>query len=45
MKDLIEVSNIAVETVSSICTTPSETEGEVKVIPKMYEKCMENLLN
>ena len=40
MKGLIELNNFAVETVSSKCTTPSETEGEVEVTPKMYGKGM-----
>ena len=40
MKGLLELSNFAVGTVSSKCTTPSETEGEVEVTPKMYGKCM-----
>ena len=44
MKDLIELSNFVVETVSSKCTTPSETEGEVEVTIKMYEKCMRQYL-
>ena len=42
MIGLIELSNFAGETVSSKCTTPSETEGEVKVKVKMYRKCMVN---
>ena len=40
MKGLIELSNFAVETVSSKCTTPSETEGEVEDTPKIYGKCI-----
>ena len=39
MKGLIELSNFTVETVSSKCTTSSETEGEGEVIVKMYGKC------
>ena len=45
MKGLIELNNFAVGTVSSKCTTPSETEGEVEVTPKMYGKCIENFIN
>ena len=41
MKGLIKLTNFAVETVSSKCTTPSKTESEGKVIVKMYGKCME----
>ena len=44
MKGLIELNNIAVETVSSKCTTPSKTEDECEVKAKMYKKCMEKLL-
>ena len=40
MKGLIELSNFAVCTVSSKCTTLSETEGEVEDTPKIYGKCM-----
>ena len=40
MKALIELSNFAVETVSSKYTTSSETEGEFEVTPKMYGKCI-----
>ena len=40
MKGLIELSNFAVGTVSSKCTTPSETEGEVEDTLTMYWKCM-----
>ena len=40
MKGLIELSNFAVETLSSKCTAPSETEGEGEVKVKMYGKCM-----
>ena len=40
MKGLIELSNFAVETVSSKYTTPSETEGEGEVTVQMYGKCM-----
>ena len=40
MKGLIDLSNFAVGTVSSKLTIPSETEGEVEVTPKMYEKCI-----
>ena len=36
MKALIELSNFAVGTVSSKRTTPSETEGEVEVSPKIF---------
>ena len=38
MKGLIELSNFAVETVSSKCTTPSETKSKGEV--KMYRNCM-----
>ena len=38
MKGLIELSNIAVGTVSLKCTTMSETEGEVEDTPIMYGK-------
>ena len=41
MIGLIELSNCVVETVSSKCITPSQTEGEGKVKVKMYRKCME----
>ena len=40
MKGLIELNNFAVGTVSSKCTTPSETEGEVEDTNKMYGKCI-----
>ena len=43
MKGLIELNNIAVETVNSKCTTLSKTEGEDEVKVKMYGKCMENM--
>ena len=45
MKGLIELSNFAVETVSSKCTTLLETEGEGEVKVKMYGKCMEKMFN
>ena len=41
MKGLIELSTLAVETFSSKCTIPSETEGEGEVKVKMYGKCIE----
>ena len=40
MRWLVELSNFPVEAVNSKCTTPSETEGEVEVTPKMYEQCI-----
>ena len=43
MKGLIDVSNLAVKTVSSKCTIPSVTEGEGEVEFKMYGKCMGNV--
>ena len=45
MKGLIELSNFAVETVSSKCTTLSETEGEGEVKVKMYENVWEKMFN
>ena len=38
MKGLIELTNFAVGTVCSKFTTPSETEVEGEVTPKMYGK-------
>ena len=38
MKDLLELSNFAVETVSSKCTILSKTESEYEVKVKMYGK-------
>ena len=35
----------AVETVSSKCIIPSETEGKGEVKVKMYQKCMEKMFN
>ena len=40
MKGLIELSNFAVEAVSSKCTNPSETKGEFENTFEMYEKCI-----
>ena len=45
MKGLITRSNFAVETVSSKCTIPSETEGEGEVKVKMYGKDMGKMFN
>ena len=38
MKGLFKLSNFTVGTVSSKCTTPLETEGEVEDTIKMYGK-------
>ena len=38
MKGIFELSNFAVATVCSKCTTLSETESEVEVKVKMYGK-------
>ena len=43
MKGLIELNNIAVETVNSKCTTLSKTEGEGEVKVKMYGKFVSNV--
>ena len=40
MTGIIELSNFAVETVCSKCTTLSEIEGEGEGKVKMYGKCM-----
>ena len=45
MKGLIELSNVVVKTVSSKCTTPSETEGECEVKVKINVKCMTKKFN
>ena len=45
MKGLIELNNIAVETVNSKSTTLSKTEGKGEVKVKMYGKCMGKIIN
>ena len=43
MKGIIELNNIAVETVNSKCTTLSQTEGDGEVKVKMYGKNFSNV--
>ena len=41
----MELTNFAVEAVSSKCTSLSETEGEGEVKVKIYRKCIEKMVN
>ena len=45
MKGIIELSNFAVGTVCSKCTTLSENEGEGEVKVKMYGRGMAKMFN
>ena len=40
MKGLVELSNFAVGSVSTKCTTLTETKGKVEDTPKMNWQCM-----
>ena len=40
----MELRNFAVGTVSSKCSTSSDTEGDVEVTPKMYNKYMKQFI-